>query len=166
VEAINPALRCAPRGRETTPLGLRPEVACALNRHQRSALERLAAFDLSRVRRRLEDDGPFPSAWIDEAILEFRRFMALKIVPGPAVTMSSPVVDEDWHTCILFTRLYADLCQHVFNEFVHHEPNDGDDPGTGSVLTFQQRYQDTFGVLTRMWKYPLTIPLRPGGPAS
>jgi hypothetical protein len=71
---------------QTTPLAIRPDAGLTLTRTQRSALERLEAFDLGRVRRRRVENEPFPSGWIDEAMLESRRFMALKLLPERALT--------------------------------------------------------------------------------
>ena len=31
-------------------------------------------------------------------------------------------VDAGWHTFLLFTRDYAEFCEHYFKRFVHHEP--------------------------------------------
>lgn len=37
------------------------------------------------------------------------------------------VIDEMWHTFILITRDYADFCHLYFGEFMHHEPEVGDE---------------------------------------
>jgi hypothetical protein len=44
--------------------------------------------------------------------------------PGESVNMVGEafVIDEMWHTFLLFTRDYADFCEKHFREFIHHVP--------------------------------------------
>src|SRR5690348_12138338 len=58
---------------DAPPLGVRPEVM--LTAAQRRTLQVLQDFDLSPVRERLLRDAVMPSGWVDEAILEFRRYL-------------------------------------------------------------------------------------------
>ncbi|HZR99507.1 MAG TPA: hypothetical protein VFE37_12415 [Chloroflexota bacterium] len=142
------------------PLGIRPQVV--LSTEQRRALCMLENYDLSAVRRRLLAEGLLPHALVDEAILEFRRFLALHVVLGRPVGMISAQVDHVWHTCLLFSRLYADLCERVFGRFVHHEP-EGDPVaesasalGLGTVSAvedFEAAYRRVFGPLGRLWQW-------------
>lgn len=37
--------------------------------------------------------------------------------------LSSYIVDEAWHTFILFTKEYHDFCYSIFGEFRHHKPS-------------------------------------------
>ena len=39
-------------------------------------------------------------------------------------------IDAMWHTFILFTRDYADFCEHHFGVFLHHVPEVEGDEGT------------------------------------
>src|SRR5262245_53867654 len=121
------------------PLGLRTDAG--LSRGERRRVEELAAFDFTLVRRRLVQQGSLSEEWVDLAILEFRRYLALRLLsPGP-VMMLSAVVDEVWHASILFTRLYADLCERVFGEVLHHDPEMQPiaDPGA-EWQVFEERY--------------------------
>lgn len=36
----------------------------------------------------------------------------------------SQKVDIGWHTIMMYTRGYAELCQRIAGRFLHHEPND------------------------------------------
>ncbi|MGW1809241.1 glycine-rich domain-containing protein [Streptomyces sp. NPDC002078] len=36
----------------------------------------------------------------------------------------TPLVDEGWHTFIVYTREYAEFCSRVAGGFIHHEPRD------------------------------------------
>jgi hypothetical protein len=142
------------------PLGIRPQVA--LSTEQRRRLCVLEAYDLSTVRHRLLVEGSLSHGLVDEAILEFRRFLALNVILEQPVGMISQPVDAVWHTCLLYSRLYADLCQQVFGRFLHHEPaGDALDVSIGAavmdasseVRAFEAAYRRVFGPLGRLWQW-------------
>jgi len=136
------------RNLDTRPLGVRPEVP--LTDAQWTALQRLQDYDLSPVRARLLKHAVRPAERVDDANFEFRRFLGLVVlgydrklaVPGAAV-------DEVWHTCLLFTRLYADLCGQTVGHFVHHEPLMGETGDDARLLEgermFEQAYRRVYG---------------------
>jgi hypothetical protein len=133
------------------PLGLRRDAI--LSDVQLRALRRLQEYDLSAIRTRMIDADVLPVTLVDDAIFEFRRYLAVRLVAGRPVSMLSRPVDSVWHTCLLFTRLYADLCQSVFEEFVHH------DPGTETPkelksgwVDFKAQYDALFGLPGPLWQ--------------
>ena len=133
------------------PLGLRADAV--LNSSERRKVEALAAFDFTLVRRRLVQQATLSEAWADLAILEFRRYLAVRLLSPQPVMMLSPVVDEVWHTSILFTRLYADLCRRVFGHFLHHDPEM--EPGAAAHAewrVFDERYSALFGTPGALWQ--------------
>ena len=87
------------------------------------------------------------------AILEFRRYLALRLVSPEPVMMHSAVVDEVWHASILFTRLYANLCQRVFGHFLHHDPEMQPvaDP-SAEWRIFEECYTALFGTPGALWQ--------------
>jgi hypothetical protein len=145
------------------PLGIQPDVP--LTDQQLAALQRLQDYDLSSVRARLLKKGVLPAEWVDEALFEFRRFLGLEIVGYTELRMVSGAVDEVWHTCILFTRLYADLCTRTIGQFCHHDPLDERETGEGDTTAaratldayrrFKQAYTSVYGETTRMWRFPI-----------
>jgi hypothetical protein len=145
------------------PLSVQPDVP--LTDQQWAALQRLQDYDLSSVRARLLKKGVLPAEWIDDAIFEFRRFLALEIIGDTELRMVSGAVDEVWHTCILATRLYADLCTQTVGHFVHHEPLDEHESLEGETTAaretldayrrFKQAYTWVYGETTRMWRFPI-----------
>jgi hypothetical protein len=149
-EIIASESRRAREGGSGRPLGLRADAT--LSSGERRKIEELDAFDLTLVRRRLVQQGLLPEEWVDLAILEFRRYLALRLLSPQPVMMLSAVVDEVWHASILFTRLYADLCQRVFGHFLHHDPEMQPigDPGA-EWLVFEERYTALFGSPGALW---------------
>jgi hypothetical protein len=143
------------------PLEIRPQVSFSSEQRRRLCI--LEAYDLSAVRHRILVDGTLPHALVDEAILEFRRYLALNVLLGQPVGMISRQVDQVWHTCLLFSRLYADLCQQVFGHFIHHEPAGHAPPSAeahaapldaiSEVQAFEEAYTRVFGPLGRLWRW-------------
>ncbi len=133
------------------PLGVREEVG--LDEGQLRAIAALEAYDLGPVRARLLASGTMPPDWVDEAILEFRRYLALRLVTSEPPVMLSRQVDEVWHTLLIFTRMYADFCATTFGYFIHHDPNLEPDPD----LTdddwdhFEKTYRHVFGKPGPLW---------------
>ncbi|HWP29872.1 MAG TPA: hypothetical protein VNM50_10095 [Chloroflexota bacterium] len=145
---VTPDRAIGPRAR---PLGVRPEVL--LTPAQRHTLQVLETYDLAPVRARLLRAGAMPAAWLDEALLEFRRYLGLRALHGRPLLMFSKPVDIVWHGCLLFTRLYADLCQQAFGEFVHHDPTT--EPLTDPNARWQEfvaAYERYYGPLGRLWR--------------
>jgi hypothetical protein len=135
------------------PLGLRSDVH--LTAAQARTLQVLQDYDLSFVRARLLREGAMPMTWLDEALLEFRRYLGLRVLCGRMPMMFSKHVDAVWHSCLLFTRLYADLCQRAFGEFVHHDPVAVMGPVGDPAARWEEfvaAYERYYGPLGRLWR--------------
>ncbi len=52
----------------------------------------------------------------------------------------SKLIDQGWHTFLLYTRGYQEFCLRLGTSFIHHEPNDGEaiDLKKGGVLRVVQ----------------------------
>ena len=89
-----------------------------------SALQR-PEFDLSFVMEKMED-SPEYSGWSKRrfaiAIEEYRKYLALCKQYPCTPLFPSPVVDEVWHTHILFTKEYTRDCNDYFGRYLHHAP--------------------------------------------
>jgi hypothetical protein len=70
---------------------------------------------------RLADEKFWTSAFTDQAILEYKKFMYLA---ATADTMVSPseIVDQVWHQHLVFTRSYQDFCD-LLGKPVQHIPS-------------------------------------------
>ena len=63
---------------------------------------------------------------IKELVDEFKKFVAIVIInyeKGKKIEMVSELVDELWHTFILFTNDYRKFCDTTVGEYIHHDPN-------------------------------------------
>lgn len=133
------------------PLGVLPTQS--FSTEQVEMLETLDRADLWFVEERLTRKQGFSAIQAPEAILEFRRYMALVGLGYRGLGMVSPEVDEVWHAFILFTRDYAAFCQAAFGEFIHHVPRTSRDelPSDGAEK-FLQAYREVFGALPEIWR--------------
>lgn len=69
------------------------------------------------------DDGPkWSVAQVRVVQLWYRRFLYLNLKYSTAVIVPNKIIDQFWHQHILDTRKYADDCQLVFGNFLHHFP--------------------------------------------
>ena len=132
------------------PLGLRPDAH--LDQAQLRALQVLQDYDLDPVRDRLIRHGIMHPTWVDEAILEFRRYCGMHAVQAEGRIMFSERVDTVWHTCLLFTELYADYCHQAFGHFYHHVPGLGRGGDRAAAFReFTALYERLYGELGRLW---------------
>ena len=101
---------------------------------------------------------------IKEIVNEFKKFMAIIVIyheTDKRVEMVSELVDEVWHTFILFTNEYRKFCDTLVGEYIHHEPNVssyGVDPlfsfkKKQSTEFFYEEYQRCFGALPDVWTH-------------
>src|SRR5262249_4766727 len=120
---------------------------------QLRSLQILEAYDLTPVRDRLRERGLLPDAVVDEALFEFRRYLGLRLGGHGPFAMCSEAGGVVWDTWVLFTRLYANLCQQALGYFVHHTPVTA--PGHRPPPTrqeFDEAYRHLYGEPGRLWQ--------------
>lgn len=133
------------------PLGLR--VDATLGPDKLKVLSLIENWDLEPIRRRLLAKGTTSEYRVDEVIFEFRRYLGLRAVFPEPITLLSDDVDEIWHACLIFTRMYADLCQSVFGTFLHHDPSTAPDPDPAATWReFEDAYQTLYGQPGPVWE--------------
>lgn len=91
----------------------------------------IQALDLESVKSRLTD-ADIGEGWTREHAdgieIAYKHYltMLVKYPEDADDILLSEDVDEFWHTHILQTRKYLEDCQHVFGNFLHHEPHVGE----------------------------------------
>src|SRR5712691_4475396 len=85
----------------------------------------IQALDLDPIKLKLmdrEEGQGWSREYADGMELGYKRFLTL-LVTHPAETIApSKDVDKFWHGHILDTLKYADDCQNIFGNFLHHFP--------------------------------------------
>ena len=89
--------------------------------------EKVQGLDLKEVKKKLSSRKGF---WwnlmndLDKIEREYRQFLYLIAAnPGQMVVPWSQQLDDLWHEHILDTKKYAEDCQNLFGQFIHHNPH-------------------------------------------
>lgn len=111
----------------------------------RARIQMIEDEDYSGVRRKTKEMYPSLSeAMLDEGIEALKAYYAIALVDPLNEHAVAPEIDLFWHSHILHTKQYADFCQRVFGEFLHHTPlNHTDDV---EVREVRDLYDYTVGV--------------------
>jgi hypothetical protein len=80
------------------------------------------AWDMHRVKQLLIERYEFYPEMTNKMEREYKRFIAIRIQHPDQAIVPSHLVDEMWHTHILFTRDYIAFCEAVNGEYIHHAP--------------------------------------------
>ncbi|HSA74089.1 MAG TPA: hypothetical protein VLD84_09060 [Nitrososphaeraceae archaeon] len=117
---------------------------------------------------RLKQKRPFDNmtdVQLKEILNEFKKYIAILVInnrKGAGVEMVSELVDEVWHTFILFTNEYRIFCNTVFGEYIHHEPNVSSKHGVDPLFPYKKKqsteffykeYERCFGSLPQIWRF-------------
>lgn len=117
-----------------------------------TATEAINSYSFAQVREKLLVGKKLSPERIDEAIVEFRKYLTLIAQGHQSVAMTSRDVDEVWHTFILFTKDYASFCEQAFGFFLHHQPSLPSQPiDPASRDRFVAAYHEHFGELPTIW---------------
>lgn len=121
-------------------------------------LEEALAFNAPYVIDRLVRDRVAATpAFAEHLFTEAKRYLVLgAAIPDTRFGMYSAMVDEAWHTFVLFTTEYTDYGYRYFGRFIHHVPaddggmsaampTDGLPENAASFNEFRERYEELFG---------------------
>ncbi|MFA7194007.1 MAG: hypothetical protein WC087_03770 [Candidatus Paceibacterota bacterium] len=96
-----------------------------------------------------------------ELFKELKNFLALAADSPKVLLIPAPLIDEAWHTFILFTRMYQAYCQEQFGRFIHHRPATEHEMLHGSkgeladaIAVTKRMMEKRFGTLSDYWTYP------------
>lgn len=125
-----------------------------------SRLGEALAFEAPFVVDRLVRDHVAATAAEAHALFtEAKRYLVLCAAsPELSFGMHSAMVDEAWHTFILFTAEYTGYGRRYFGDYLHHAPAGHssagipDDRDVASFEDFRRRYEELFGhALPAVW---------------
>lgn len=78
---------------------------------------------------RFQETWDLPIDECQELFVDMLRWLWLAVAaneqPQPvplAISQSTKLIDEMWHTFILFTKEYHEFCDKYFGRYVHHDP--------------------------------------------
>jgi hypothetical protein len=80
----------------------------------------------------------------EEAEINYRRFLTLKIRYPLEKLVATQLVDEMWHMHILHTERYIIDCERICGHYIHHTPSDDDH--TAAFERTCALFNDEFGV--------------------
>jgi len=124
-------------------------------------LEKLWVYEIPEdIIKRLKKNFPYNMMTNEEIQLcvdEFKKYMAIMVIgysQGRGVAMTSPVIDEIWHTFILFTIEYHKFSLLLDKGYIHHTPNTKSFKfGPDAVSFFYDTYKKYFGELHSIWSF-------------
>jgi uncharacterized protein (TIGR04222 family) len=127
--------------------------------------QKIAYYDLDDPKsahpfsKKLMHEQKLTSTLTQRTIAEYKKFIFLVLVE-PQGASPSQKVDEVWHLHITFTKNYADFCEQIAGNFIHHNPSKG---GAEEVNRHALWYKDTLIAYVRhfdappppdIWDYP------------
>lgn len=87
-----------------------------------AALEKVKLIDFSMLNRKFVEEHGWTTEYCHEVEDLYRKFLALNMrYPDKKICPTGPI-DEYWHAHILDTRAYANDCDTLFGQFLHHFP--------------------------------------------
>jgi hypothetical protein len=124
-----------------------------LSEKQIDGINSIWLYSFSDIHEKLLAERAIPVESIEDAIEEFRKFLTIALIyPDKPIAMTSKIVDEVWHTFILFTRDYMTFTQNVFGSFLHHNPQTSSKRlDRSSATNFLDAYNEIFGELSTIW---------------
>ncbi len=131
----------------------RIEVTYPLSEEQQIKLNLIASWDLSAVAKRAVERKVIAEDSVEVAENHYRVFLGLSYMYGNTPAFS-PLGDDFWHTHLLFTWDYMQMCEQVFGVFLHHQPGFAENIEQNEAwrLMRNSRFKAMFGVdLTPYW---------------
>lgn len=109
------------------------------------AMSLINSVDLSMVKAKLmdEEEGQgWDMEYANYAEKRYRRYLCMIFLNPDGPCVPTKDVDLFWHQHILDTRAYADDCQKIFGEFLHHFPYFGM-RGEEDAKNLQDTFEET-----------------------
>jgi hypothetical protein len=115
--------------------------------------EEVLSHPLPNLVSRLQKEEGISETEAQQMVQDMLMFLFL-CGTSPEPCAPSQMIDVAWHNFILFTREYREFCQHYFDRFIDHTPNEPDAaPEIGRLIGRRtiERAREEFGDLSRNW---------------
>jgi hypothetical protein len=89
--------------------------------------------------------------FLEEGVLALKQYYAVALLDPWNEHAVSDTIDPFWHAHILHTRQYAEFCERVYGQFIHHNPLNRMD--RTEVEHVARLYTYTAGIYSKMLNY-------------
>lgn len=127
-----------------------------LSDKQFEKLDLIATWDLSSISQRALERRIITDNSLEIAENHYRVFLGISYLFGSTPAFSG-LADDFWHTHLLFTRDYMQMCDAIFGAFLHHQPGFAttQEQNTAWQIMRDSRFKAMFGVdLYPYWNQP------------
>lgn len=111
-------------------------------------------FPMENVLKRYQKETGLSPDVVHEHERELKRFLAIAaIYPEESIGMKG-LIDELWHTFIIFTKDYENFCHQVAGRFIHHVPLVSEEDGrqgSSGYKRMMELYRFHFGEPAAVW---------------
>lgn len=112
----------------------------------------LTAYDFSFLYPQYKTDYPNYDRGVNLYASELRKFLELPLHFGGPLAAMNHGVDKLWHTFIIHTPQYAEFCDEVYGEFLHHQPRSERFPVPAEAISnFYIEYPQHFVRVPDVW---------------
>lgn len=100
------------------------QIKLKLSDFHREKVNLIDDFDYSNVVKKVQEEFgvTLTDRYLEEGINNLKRYYVVALLDPTNRHAVSAYVDPFWHVHVLFTREYADFCESIYGQFVHHTP--------------------------------------------
>lgn len=115
-------------------------------------IQEIDHFDFSTTLKKVENDlGNISKEFLKKGLENLKRYYAVALLDPNNEHAVSSSVDPFWHSHILHTKEYIHFTQEIFNQYIHHEPLDKNNPS--AVNKIEELYDYTLNVYSKIFKH-------------
>jgi hypothetical protein len=121
-------------------------------------LKEIARLDLYFLKEKMQREKAVSDGDFEVAVAGLKKFFTLILASDGPLAVTSKLVDELWHTFILFTPQYRAFCSRAFGEYIDHQTHTRRTPVPASAFSnFVTQYERNFGPVDKLWIGDLPI---------
>lgn len=122
-------------------------------------INKVMGYKNEAVVARLEKDLKLTAPVARTLFKDMLRFLYIARATNIHPVSPPKMIDEAWHTFIIYTEDYANFCQSYFGSFIHHRPHrPGEKHGNEGAVNCQKLARKIFGKnLSPNWGKPENV---------